>query len=245
MNRTVLLATALVATALVGSTRAGADPAPFKPIEGQHYRLVSPPALTEVKPGQIEVIEFYSLGCPHCGEFEPYVQSWLKRKPANVAFKRVPATFNPFFRMMARVHFALEDIGASERLAPMLFDAIHVNPDPALTRPLGEWNNKSQRGEEAAAAEAEKVCYQALATWIAARGADGKKFTAALNSPSMMVRLGRADATYRRYGVLGVPGVAVNGKYFTTAGRPLGIKSYAELMATVDGLVGFESKAAR
>jgi len=245
MKHSSVLFTAAFVVAASTAAPVIAEPAPFKPIEGQHYRLVAPPALTEVKPGQIEVIEFYSLGCPHCAEIEPYVQSWLKRKPANVAFKRVPATFNPFFRMLARVHYALEDIGATERIAPQLFEALHVRPDPALTRPFGEWQNKQQRGQEAAALEAEKVCYEALASWVAARGADGKKFTAALNSPSMMVRLGRADATYRRYGVLGVPGMSVNGKYFTAAGRPLGLKSYAELMATVDGLVAIEAKTAR
>jgi hypothetical protein len=61
----------------------------------------------------------------------------------------------------------------------------------------------------------------------------------------MMTRLAQADTTFKRHGALGVPAVGVNGKYFTSAGRPLAIRSYAELMATVDYLVALETKAAR
>jgi thiol:disulfide interchange protein DsbA len=244
MTRTLLLAAAFAATVAVLGT-AHAAPAPFTPIAGQHYREVVPPVPTDAKPGQVEVIEFFSLGCPHCAEFEPYLQSWLKRKPANVKFRRVPAVFNPFFRMMARVTFALDDVGAADRLMPQLFDAIHERPDPDLVRPLGDWQNKSQRGEEAAAAEAEKQAYEAFAVWVGKRGVDAKKFRLAFNSPSMMTRLAQADTTFKRFGALGVPAVGVNGKHFTTAGRPLAVRTYAELMATVDHLVALESKAAR
>jgi protein dithiol oxidoreductase (disulfide-forming) len=243
MNRTALLFTAITsAIAFVGS--AAAEPA-FAPISGQHYRVVDPAVATEVKPGQIEVIEFFSYGCPHCAEFEPYLQSWLKRKPSNVVFKRLPAVFNPFFRLMGRVHFALDDLGATERIAPMLFDAIHVKRDPDPLRPLGEWQNLAQRGEDAAAAEAEKKCIEAFARYVGARGVDAKKFTAAINSPSVMVRIGRADATFKRYGALGVPALGVNGRYFTSTGRPFAVRNFTELLGTLDHLVTAEAKAKR
>jgi len=241
MIRPALPAAALTAV-LAFAASVGAGDAPFTPVVGQHYRSVDPAVQVDVKPGQVEVIEFFSLGCPHCADFEPYVQSWLQRKPANVVFKRVPATFNPMFRMLARVHFALEDVGAAERLAPQIFDAIHERPDPELLRPLGEWQNRSTRGEVAAAAEAEKAVYAAFAAWLGKRGVDAKKFSAALNSPSMMVRLSRADATFKRYGALGVPAVGVNGKWFTSAGRPYAVRSFAELIGTVDHLIALESK---
>jgi len=210
------------------------------PTAGAHYRVVDPPVATSVKPGQVEVIEFFSLGCPHCGEFEPALQAWRKRQPANVALVRLPATFNPFFKLMGRVYYALEDVGAAERLTPQLFDAIHVARDPALLRPLGEWQNRLQRHEDAAAAEAAALA--ALVDYAAARGVDATKLNAALRSPSVALRLARADATYRRYGVLGVPALSVAGKYFTTAGRPFANRSYGELLDTIDYLVALESK---
>ena len=243
MNRTALLSLALVGALAFGGCNA-AETA-YAPVAGQHYRVVEPAVATEVQPGQIEVIEFFSYGCPHCAEFEPYLQSWLKRKPSNVVFKRVPAVFNPFFRMMGRVHFALDDLGATERIAPQLFDAIHVKRDPDLLRPLGEWQNLAQRGQDAAAAEAEKKVIEAIARWVGARGVDAKKFTAAINSPSVMVRVGRADATFKRYGALGVPALGVNGKYFTSTGRPFAVRNFTELLGTLDHLVAGELKAKR
>ena len=32
---------------------------------------------------KIEVIEFFSYSCPHCGEFEPSLQDWLKTLPCD------------------------------------------------------------------------------------------------------------------------------------------------------------------
>lgn len=244
MTRALLSAAAFVAAfVLVGC--ADAEPAAFAPVAGQHYRPVDPPVPTEVKPGQVEVIEFFSLGCPHCADFEPYVQSWLKRKPAHVAFKRVPAVFNPMFRMLARVHFALEDVGMAAKLEPELFRAIHETRDPEILRPLGEWQNRAARGEEAAAAEAEKQVYEAIGAWAGKRGADAKKFKLALNSPSMTMRLAQADALFKRYGVMGVPAMAVDGRWFTTVGRPFAVRTFAELIGTVEHLAGAAPKAAR
>lgn len=244
MIRSLLSAAALAATfALVGC--ADAEPAAFTPVAGQHYRMVNPPVRTDVKAGQVEVIEFFSLGCPHCADFEPYVQSWLQRKPAQVTFKRVPAVFNPMFRLLARVHFALEDVGMADKLEPELFRAIHSTRDPDILRPLGEWQNRASRGQEAAAAEAEKLVYEAVATWAGKRGADVKKFKLALNSPSMTMRLAQADGTFRRYGAMGVPAIAVDGRYFTTVGRPFAIREFSELIGTLDHLVGISSKTSR
>ena len=51
------------------------------PVEGQQYvRLSQPqPVLT---PGKVEVIEFFWYGCPHCFEFEPMLEAWIKTLPA-------------------------------------------------------------------------------------------------------------------------------------------------------------------
>lgn len=216
-----------------------------EPVAGQHYRVLEQPVPTTAKPGQVEVIEFFSLGCPHCGEFEPGLQGWLKRKPATVAFVRVPATFNPFFKLMAKVYYGLEDIGAAERLVPLMFIAIHESRDPELLRPLGEWQNQLQRGDPATQAAAEAQVLAAMSGWVAARGGDRKKFDAALRSPSMALRLGRADLLYRQYEVLGVPAMAVAGKYFTSAGRPFANRTYGEILDTIEHLVALESKPKR
>ena len=34
------------------------------------------PAQTTDNPGKLEVLEFFSYGCPHCSEFHPVVSKW-------------------------------------------------------------------------------------------------------------------------------------------------------------------------
>ena len=61
-------------------------------VEGKNYtRLKSP---VPVETGQkIEVIEFFSYGCPHCAELEPHIDAWLAKLPPDVQFRRVPVFF--------------------------------------------------------------------------------------------------------------------------------------------------------
>src|SRR3981081_3784080 len=58
------------------------------------YGEISPPQQIEAKAGKIEVVEFFWYGCPHCYNLEPYIESWLKKLPPDVEFRRVPAVFN-------------------------------------------------------------------------------------------------------------------------------------------------------
>src|SRR5574339_634003 len=62
------------------------------PVADKEYKLINPPQKTE-SGKQIEVVEFFSYACPHCADFEPYLQSWEQRKPKDVAFKMVPMVF--------------------------------------------------------------------------------------------------------------------------------------------------------
>ena len=228
-----------LASALLAASVASAQPMEL----GRQYRMVDPAVPTAVKPGQIEVIEFFSLGCPHCAEFEPFLQGWLKRKPGNVKFTRVPATFNPFFKLLGRAYYALVDVKAAERAIPMLYDAIHVKRNPDLLRPLGEYNAQAAKNDPTGMAAAEAQVLDALTMFLAREAAvDGKKFRAAWNSFSMNTRLAQADTISRKYGLRGVPGIAVNGKYFTGPGRPLAIRDFDEMIKVTDHLIGLETK---
>lgn len=238
MLRSALLAFSLTvaATAVAGEPYA----------VNRHYRAVPTPIPTEVKPGQVEVIEFFSIGCPHCSEFEPYLQSWMKRKPANVKVVRVPATFSPYFKILAKAYFALEDVKAADKGVPALFEALHIDKEPALLGPLANYHRAVVGNDPAGAADAEQAVLAALASFLARELAvDPKKFRSAWSSFSMTARLARADATFRRYGITGVPYLAVNGKYTTGAGRPLAIRGYDELMKVTEHLIKLESKPAK
>ena len=69
---------ALFAATLIGGCR-GAGAA-----GGQQYARIKNPV--PVQTGKkIEVIEFFSYGCPHCADLEPVMQGWMKTMPPDVA----------------------------------------------------------------------------------------------------------------------------------------------------------------
>ena len=49
---------------------------------GVNYRPLVPPQPTNTSAGQVEVLEMFAYGCPHCAELEPYIMSWMKTKPS-------------------------------------------------------------------------------------------------------------------------------------------------------------------
>jgi thiol-disulfide isomerase/thioredoxin len=57
---------------------------------------------------RLEVIEFFSYGCPHCSDFHPLVSKWATALPSDVVFKRVPISFGrPQWASLARLYYAL------------------------------------------------------------------------------------------------------------------------------------------
>ena len=62
--------------------------------EGKDYRLLAKPQPVETGK-KIEVIEFFSFSCPHCKDIEPILSAWVKKLPADVQLRRIPAQFSP------------------------------------------------------------------------------------------------------------------------------------------------------
>src|SRR5437868_2119381 len=73
---------ALGAVSLADAQQKGGDSA---------YHTLNPAQPVETPAGKVEVIEFFWYGCPHCYALEPTVESWSKKLPQDVAFRRVPA----------------------------------------------------------------------------------------------------------------------------------------------------------
>ena len=98
-------------------------------VEGKQYTRLKNVQPTE-KGKKIEVIEFFSYGCPHCNDLEPFLQNWIKTTPADVQFVRVPVTFQNQWIALAKVYYTLEAMGEGQRLSPEVFKAIHVSNLP-------------------------------------------------------------------------------------------------------------------
>ena len=184
-------ATATFGLAAFGrGTAAWAQAAGVAPVEGRDFvRLNSPVAVPAG--GKIDVIEFFSYGCPHCYSFEPMLEQWVKRQPADVAFRRVPATFNPTFEGYARLFYALEAIGQVEALHKRVFAAIHV---------------QRQRLDK----EAD------IAAFVSANGGDGAKAVEAMKSFGVATKLRQAKQSFEAYKIDGVPTLGIHGRWFTS-----------------------------
>src|SRR5678809_1170420 len=91
-------------------------------VEGKNYaRLKVPQPVESGK--KIEVIEFFSYGCPHCSDLEPYLQNWFKTAPADVQFRRVPVMFQERWKVLAKIYYTLDALGEETRLSPDVFKA--------------------------------------------------------------------------------------------------------------------------
>lgn len=204
-----------IAAALLLALSLAGLAAPAAAIEaGKDYALLSPPQPTDSR-GKVEVIEFFSYKCPHCFDLEPDLEAWAKTLPKNVVLKREPVIFSDSWESMARVYFALESLGAVRRLHGDVFNAIHLD-GMDLSRPDDFFD------------------------WGAKHGLDRARLKAAYNSFAAATRVARAKQLQRAYRIDGVPALAVNGKYVTSASLS---GSNANTLKVVDELVRQESRA--
>ena len=180
-----------------------------QPKAGAEYRELSTPQPTDAA-GKIEVLEFFWYGCPHCYNFEPVLESWVKKLPKDTQFRRVPAMFNDEYAQAARAYYALEAIGEAERLHKALFDAVHTG-------------SRLRVANEAA-----------LTEWLGKQGVDTKQFAAAYRSFSVEGKLKRAAQLTQAYKIEGVPTMAVNGRYVVVTDN---VKSFEQLLAVSDYLI--------
>ncbi len=176
---------------------------------GKEYIVIVPAQSTD-NPAKIEVIEFFSYGCPHCSDFHPMVVKWAARQPADVVFKRVPVSFNrPQWINLAKLYYALEVTGDLAKLDSSVFHALNV-------KGLNLSDDKS------------------IAEWVAAQGVDAKKFSDAYSSFGVVSKTRRADQMAQASKIRGVPALVVDGRYLVT-GQDL--KSQADLLALTDKII--------
>jgi len=172
-----------------------------------HYHALQP-VPPQLSGEEVEVVEFFWYGCPHCNDFEPHIEAWLEKKPENTVFTRIPVMFGGAANLHARVHYALEVIGEVERIGPVLFHALSVEKRGLKTQ---EEVEALLRGE----------------------GVDLEKFRSAMSSFAVQTKVNRATSLMRRYGVRGVPALVVDGRYRSGGG----FGGYDEMIGLADFLV--------
>ncbi|MNG82754.1 Thiol:disulfide interchange protein DsbA precursor [compost metagenome] len=157
-------------------------------------------------PGKIEVVELFWYGCPHCYSFEPTINPWAEKLPADVNFKRIPAMFGGPWDAHGQMFLTLEAMGVEHKVHAAVFDAIQVQRKH-LTKP------------------------EDMAEFLATQGVDKDKFLATFNSFAIQGQVKQAKELAKKYEITGVPAMVVNGKYrfdLGSAGGPEGVLNVAD-----------------
>jgi thiol:disulfide interchange protein DsbA len=193
----------LLAAVALASGNAGAQL-----VEGKNYRRLANPQPVETGK-KIEVIEFFSYGCPHCAELEPHLQAWLGKAPTDVAFRRVPVMFQQRWVALAKIYYTLDALGAEAKLSPDLFKAIHGSGKSL-------WD--------------ESQFYD----WAASKGLDPKKVQEVFTSFAIDGKMKRAMQLAQQYNIQAVPTMIVDGKFVTSSSD---VGTHAQLPGAIDELV--------
>ena len=176
------------------------------PVEGQHYTRLAQPAPVSVPAGKVEVVEFFSYGCPHCYSLEPSIAPWLKTLPPQAVFRRVPVGFNALYETYQKIFYALEAMGQLDAMHAKVFAAIH--------------QQRMRLDKDAD-----------IAAFMNANGIDGAKFVEQFKSFSVQTKVRQANQLSKAYAIDGVPTIGVQGRY-TTSGSQAGSNERALAIAT-------------
>lgn len=175
--------------------------------EGIEYEV-----LTKIQPaptdGKVEVIEFFSYGCPHCYRFEPYVDKWKETKSDNIEFIQVPAVFSKNWEALATLYYASEVLGVQDKMHIAIFEAMH-----------GEGKNIRS--------------FEDLKALFEKNGVSAEDLEKALNSFTVAAKTRRAKTMTAAYDIKSVPNVVVQGKYRTNGTLA---QSHANVFKVVDFL---------
>jgi len=185
------------------------------PVAGKDFTILKAPQALDAPAGKIEVIEFFWYGCPHCNHFEPTIEPWIARLPADVHFRRVPVQFNALQGIHQRIWYTWEMMGLVEQMHAKTFARFHVQ-----RKPINSESDMLEFAQE--------------------NGLDVAKVKATWNGFGMGTRVAQAQQLCDDYRVDGVPMIGIHGRY-TTSPSQGGEK---ECLATTDTLVAQLRKTA-
>ncbi len=159
----------------------------FRYEEGVHFARLEVPVETG-NPDAVEVTEYFSYGCPHCYQFEPWVRRWTSELPEDVVFNRTPAVWQGY-ELYARTYYTAQALGVLDQVHTSLFQALH-----------SEGRHISD--------------LKSMALFVSEQGVDMERFIKTFtDSFGVKAMYQQAIARQRIYRATSVPVIIVNGKY--------------------------------
>ncbi|HVO08901.1 MAG TPA: thiol:disulfide interchange protein DsbA/DsbL [Burkholderiaceae bacterium] len=160
------------------------------PVEGRDYARLAQP-LPMPATGKVEVVEFFGYWCPHCNNFEPTLESWVRKLPADVAFHRIPVAFSAAQEPYAKIFLSLEAMGLVDQMHRKVFAAIHVQ------------HLRLEKESD-------------ILAFMTANGVDATKFSETYKSFTVASKFKQARQLADAYRIDGVPTLGIQGRFFTS-----------------------------
>ena len=177
--------------------------------ENGQYQRITPPLPSQVEDGKIEVVELFFYACPHCYRLDPKMREWLKTKPDDVVFRRVPAILGPTWADQARAYYIAEALGMLDTFHEAFFNDIHKNGKQYYNR-------------------------YTITHFLVEQGADEAEVARLYDSPEITEKVSQARVETVKAGVRGVPAILVNGSYKTAS---FYTRTLDEMLEVVDFLI--------
>ena len=194
-------------------------PQKWKYSEGKHYTRMVPTQPTVGGADKVEVAEFFWYGCPHCSDFEPFVNKWAAEMPAYARLVKMPIVWNPLALLHGRMFFTAEVLARNGVIKDA--NAFHMAV-------FQEYHRRGNRMTSEGAIE----------KFFARFNVSPEDFNKTWNSFEVDQKLRVANDIMRRYKIDAVPTVVVNGKYRTGAGSAGG---YPQVLELINELIVRES----
>jgi thiol:disulfide interchange protein DsbA len=205
--------TTLCAALLMAGAPAWAQDKPVPYQEGLHYFLIDQAPAISDEPMQL--VEAFSYLCTHCNTFEPYINSWKKRKPEHVSFRRLPVVFGRgSWELYARAYVTAEMMNVAEEAHGALMDRLWK--DKQIMRSMDE-----------------------LAAFYSQFGVDPEKFVSTSKSFAVDGRIRKDQALVQSWGIRGTPSLVLNGKYRVSGNAA--VPSFEVMLDVIDYLIELES----
>lgn len=187
--------------------------APLQIKEGIHYHRLAGP-LQPHSAGKIQIVEYFSYGCPSCYRLEQPFEDWITKNKDKIEVVRIPVFFNDGWQMYAAAYYILELFNREELLHGLIFKAVHEQ-GLDLTDP------------------------STLASFLAKQGIPAKDVMSTLDSFGMRTKLQVALNLALKNKIQSVPSIIVANKYMT---NPVITKGIKPLFEVLDYLVKKESR---
>ncbi len=208
--------TSPIAAAVAANAPALPATEPLRWKKGENYTEFAVAQPVSTAPGNVEVIEGFWYGCPHCFEIEPELVAWEGKKPAWIQLKRLPVIFNEVTREDARLYFTIEGLGLVDKLHGEVFREVHVRSHPLTV----------VRGNRVDPAATEKSARE----FLMSHGVSAEDFARHYRTFSTENKLRQAENLAHRYQLDHTPIVVVQGKYLTDVGMAGGRKELIQLI---------------